>query len=149
DALFSLAQQSAGAQVAQMNAHMVPGTWTPGSHLELRDNPQGHKWPEEHTTRLVVLGAISAGVILAVFVMLVAFLRGLLTFPPHLSVVLGFLIAAAVVGVVTGCVLYRMKTRHRRLTPYAPWGGVSESYLADEPEERRRPLASAVSTYSG
>lgn len=39
-----------------------------------------------------------------------------------LSVVLGVIIAAALVGVITGCVWYRVRTRRQRIIPAAPWG---------------------------
>jgi len=46
-----------------------------------------------------------------------------------LPAVLGFIIAIAMVGIVVGCVLYRLRTRHRRITPDAPWGSFEGSSL--------------------
>jgi cellulose synthase/poly-beta-1,6-N-acetylglucosamine synthase-like glycosyltransferase/peptidoglycan/xylan/chitin deacetylase (PgdA/CDA1 family) len=40
----------------------------------------------------------------------------------HLSVLLSVIIATAMAGIVTGCVLYRVRTRDRRLVPNVPWG---------------------------
>jgi cellulose synthase/poly-beta-1,6-N-acetylglucosamine synthase-like glycosyltransferase/peptidoglycan/xylan/chitin deacetylase (PgdA/CDA1 family) len=141
DALFNLARYSTGA--------MVPGTWTPGSRPSYAENHRRHKQPEQHTARFVICGAIGSGIVLAGLVMLVAFVRGLLTFPPHLSVVLGFLIAAAITGVVTGCVLYRARTRYWRIMTYVRWGGFMESYPDCGSKEQRHSPASAVSTTSG
>ena len=47
--------------------------------------------------------------------------------------VFGLIIAIAMIGVVVGCVLYRVTTRYRRLTPDAPWGSFEESALVHGP----------------
>jgi len=51
----------------------------------------------------------------------------------HMSTVLGFIIAAALIGVVTGCVLYRVRTRYRRIIPDAPWGSFEGRSLDNGP----------------
>ncbi len=51
----------------------------------------------------------------------------------HLAVALSFIIAAGMIAVVIGCMLYRLKTRNRRITPDAPWGSFKGSYVDDGP----------------
>ena len=50
-----------------------------------------------------------------------------------LSAALGFIIAIAMIGVIVGCVLYRVRTRYRRITPEAPWGSFEGSSLVPGP----------------
>ena len=45
-----------------------------------------------------------------------------------LSAALGFIIAIAMIGVIVGCVLYRVRTRYRRITP-TPHGAASREAL--------------------
>jgi cellulose synthase/poly-beta-1,6-N-acetylglucosamine synthase-like glycosyltransferase/peptidoglycan/xylan/chitin deacetylase (PgdA/CDA1 family) len=49
----------------------------------------------------------------------------------HLSTVLGVIIAAALIGVVTGCVWYRARTRGQRIIPRTPWGSFEARALDD------------------
>jgi peptidoglycan/xylan/chitin deacetylase (PgdA/CDA1 family)/glycosyltransferase involved in cell wall biosynthesis len=51
----------------------------------------------------------------------------------HLSALLGAIIATTMAGVVAGCVLYRVRTRDRRLVPDVPWG----SFEAGPPDHAR------------
>jgi peptidoglycan/xylan/chitin deacetylase (PgdA/CDA1 family)/glycosyltransferase involved in cell wall biosynthesis len=51
----------------------------------------------------------------------------------HLSALLGAIIATTMAGVVAGCVLYRVRTRDRRLVPDVPWG----SFGAGPPDHAR------------
>lgn len=152
NALFGLAYRSRRSSAARQDAR-YPDLWatslTPPGTSAAPESRGRHQQPDQHTTWFVVFGAIGSGIFLAGLVMLVAFVRGLFTFPPHLPVVLGFLIAAAITGVVTGCVLYRLRTHHRRILSHVPWGGFKDTCLADEPEEQRHAIADAVSAFSG
>ena len=47
----------------------------------------------------------------------------------HLSAVLGFIIALAMLIVIIGCALYRIKTRNERILPDVPWGSFMGSSL--------------------
>ena len=77
---------------------------------------------------------VIAGVVLLAELPLLAVLTGQLHVRPFLSYVhqsvgaltlpafLGFIIAITMTGVVVGCVVYRLRTRYRRITPGVPWG---------------------------
>jgi peptidoglycan/xylan/chitin deacetylase (PgdA/CDA1 family)/cellulose synthase/poly-beta-1,6-N-acetylglucosamine synthase-like glycosyltransferase len=51
----------------------------------------------------------------------------------HLPAVLGLIIATAMIGIVLGCVLYRIKTRVRRIVPDCLWGSFAGSSRAYGP----------------
>jgi cellulose synthase/poly-beta-1,6-N-acetylglucosamine synthase-like glycosyltransferase/peptidoglycan/xylan/chitin deacetylase (PgdA/CDA1 family) len=64
----------------------------------------------------------------------------------HLSAALGVIIAAALTGVITGCVWYRVRTRGRRIIPQRPWG----SFEARASDDRRPGLpCSRSGTFRG
>jgi peptidoglycan/xylan/chitin deacetylase (PgdA/CDA1 family)/cellulose synthase/poly-beta-1,6-N-acetylglucosamine synthase-like glycosyltransferase len=111
-------------------------------HTEAREESKRTGAPRARRPPIWLLGLTSVVLIAAALVPWAALVRGshmgvLLSHVTQfvvslqLSTVLGVIIAVALIGVVTGCVSYRVRTRHRRIVPAAPWGSFKGRSLDD------------------